>query len=150
MRLRRRIASMMVGLALFLTADASGQGGRGFIDVWSPMPVKPNPFIPPNKAHTRLSDLLAKHKGQQNWTEVVVHDHLFHAEYISMAPGGRTPRRFHQDHRIWWVVQSGQIRFTIEGQEPFVASKGYLVQVPYRVPFSMETVGDEPSLRFEV
>ena len=89
-------------------------------------------------------------QGQPNWTEVVVHDHLFHGEYISMAAGAKTPRRFHQDHRVWWVVQSGQIRFTIEGQEPFVASKGFLVQVPKRLIYSLETVGDQPSLRFEV
>ena len=42
------------------------------------------------------------------------------------------------------------MRVTIDGVEPFVASKGFLVQVPYRVPYSIETVGDEPSLRFEV
>jgi hypothetical protein len=44
--------------------------------------------------------------------------------------------------------QDGQIRFTIEGQEPFVATKGFLVQVPKRLVYSMETVGDRPSLRF--
>ena len=79
-----------------------------------------------------------------------MHDNLFHAEYISMAAGAKTPRQFHQDHRVWWVVQDGQIRFTIEGQEPFVASKGFMVQVPKRLIYSLETVGDSPSLRFEV
>ena len=54
------------------------------------------------------------------------------------------------DTREWWVIQDGQIRFTIDGEEPFVASKGYLVQVPYRTMYTMETVGDRPSLRFEV
>ena len=54
------------------------------------------------------------------------------------------------DTREWWVIQDGQIRFTIDGQQPFVASKGYLVQVPYRNMYTMETVGDRPSLRFEV
>src|SRR5262249_23479515 len=43
-----------------------------------------------------------------------------------------------------------QIRFAIDGQEPFVASKGYLVQVPYRTMYTMETIGDRASLRFEV
>ncbi len=50
---------------------------------------------------------------------------------------------------FWWVY-GGQMKVTIEGQEPFIASKGFLVQVPYRVPYSMETIGDEPSIRFEV
>ena len=67
-----------------------------------------------------------------------------------MAPGAKTPRRFHQDNRAFWIVQDGQIRFTIEGQEPFVATRGFLVQVPKRLVYSMETVGDRPSLRFEV
>jgi mannose-6-phosphate isomerase-like protein (cupin superfamily) len=129
---------------------AGGAGGRGQMEVWVPMPVKPNPFVPPHKALTKLSDLLAKHKGQPNWKEVIVNDHLFHAEYISMAASAKTPRQFHQDHRVWWVVQDGQIRFTIEGQEPFVASKGFMVQVPKRLIYSLETVGDRPSLRFEV
>lgn len=62
----------------------------------------------------------------------------------------KTPRRFRPDTREWWIVQDGQIRFSIEGQEPFVASKGYLVQVPYRTVYSMETVGDKLSLRLEV
>ena len=57
-------------------------------------------------------------------------------------PAMKTPRQFHPDTRAWWIVQDGQIRFSIEGQEPFVASKGYMVQVPYRNIFSMETVGE--------
>ena len=120
------------------------------MEVLVPMPVKANPFVAPNKPLTKLSDLLSKHKGQPNWKEIVVHDHLFHAEYIQMAAGAKTPRMFQQDHRTWWVVQDGQIRFTIEGQEPFVASKGFMVQVPKRLIYQLETVGDRPSLRFEV
>jgi mannose-6-phosphate isomerase-like protein (cupin superfamily) len=170
MRILKRIIFVAASLGLFLAfpgqyADLQGQqrgagegrgagAGRGQgpaqMEVWVPMPVKANPFVAPNKALTKISDLLAKHKGQPNWKEVVVHDHLFHAEYISMAAGAKTPREFHQDHRVWWVVQDGQIRFTIEGQEPFVASKGFLVQVPKRLIYSLETVGDRPSLRFEV
>src|SRR5262249_50097943 len=120
------------------------------IEVWTPLPVKPNPFVPPHKPWTKLSELLEKHKGRQNWSELIVDDNLFHGEYISMAPGVKTRRRFHQDNRAFWIVQDGQIRFSIEGQEPFVATKGFLVQVPKRLIYSMETVGDKPSLRFEV
>jgi mannose-6-phosphate isomerase-like protein (cupin superfamily) len=67
-----------------------------------------------------------------------------------MAPGEKTRTQFYGDDRTVWVVWGGKIRFTIKGQQPFVASKGFLVQVPLRVPYSMETVGDEPSLRFEI
>src|SRR5205814_7015044 len=103
-----------------------------------------------HKPLSKLPDLLAKHKAQQDWTETIVSDDYLHSDYISMAPGTKTKRRFHPDTREWWVIQDGQIRFHIEGQEPFVASKGYLVQVPYRNIYWMETVGDEPSVRFEV
>lgn len=137
------------------TGGSGGQSqaatsGGGQMEVWAPMPEKPNPFAPPHKPLTRLTDVLGSHKGQPSWTEVVVNDNLFHGAYISMAAGAKTPRRFHQDNRAFWIVQDGQIRFTIEGLEPFVASKGFLVQVPKRLVYSMETVGDGPSLRFEV
>jgi mannose-6-phosphate isomerase-like protein (cupin superfamily) len=117
---------------------------------WAPVPVQPAAWVAPNKPIWKLSELLAKHKGEPNWSENVVSDNTLHADYISMGPGTKTPRMFHPDTRAWWIVQDGQIRFNIEGQEPFVATKGYLVQVPYRNVFSLETVGDKPSLRLEV
>jgi mannose-6-phosphate isomerase-like protein (cupin superfamily) len=117
---------------------------------WAPQPVQLTGWVAPNKPIWKLSELLSKHKGAQNWTETVVSDTSLHADYISMAPGVKTKRMFHPDTRAWWIVQDGQIRFTIEGQEPIVASKGFMVQVPYRNVFSMETVGDKPSLRLEV
>ena len=98
----------------------------------------------------QAAEVLAKHKGQADWVEPIVDDDNLHADYISMGPGKSTPRRMNADTREWWVIQDGQIRFTIDGQQPFVASKGYLVQVPYRNMYTMETVGDRPSLRFEV
>lgn len=148
-----RVALGIAAVVLFISAgigtvELQGQGGR--IEAWAPMPEKPNPFNPPHKPLTKLTDVLARHKGQQDWTEVIVNDNLFHGSYISMAPGGKTPRRFHQDNRAFWIIQDGQVRFTIEGIEPFVATKGFLVQVPKRLVYSMETVGDRPSLRFEV
>ena len=116
----------------------------------APKAAKLSEYVAPHKPHTKLSEVLAKHKGQADWTEPVVDDDNLHADYISMGPGKKTPRRMNADTREWWVIQDGQIRFTIDGQEPFVASKGYLVQVPYRNMYTMETVGDRPSLRFEV
>ena len=118
--------------------------------VWSPKSTKLAGWTAPNKPHWKLTEILASHRGKANWTQTVVSDDHLHADYIQMAPGGRTPRRLHPDTRAWWVIQDGQIRFTIDGQEPFIASKGYLVQVPYRTFYTLETVGDKPSLRFEV
>jgi mannose-6-phosphate isomerase-like protein (cupin superfamily) len=125
-------------------------GGPAEQRVWAPKAVKLNDWVAPHKPHTKLADVLAKHKGQTDWTELIADDDNLHAAYISMGPRGKTPRRMNADTREWWVIQAGEIRFTIDGQEPFVASKGYLVQVPYRTMYMMETVGDQPSLRFEV
>ena len=67
-----------------------------------------------------------------------------------MAPGEKTKTQFYADDRVFWVVQSGQMKVTIEGQEPFIASKHFLIQVPKRLQYSMEVVGNEPALRFEM
>ncbi len=139
------LAAAVLGLVTLLPA----QQPRETL-AWAPQPVTPATWVAPNKPIWKLADLLTDHKGQANWKQIVVDDNLLHAEYISMAPGAKTPRQFHPDTRAWWIVQDGQIRFSIEGQEPFVATKGYMVQVPYRNVFSMETVGDKPSLRLEV
>lgn len=120
------------------------------LEAWAPKPEKPAPYLAPNRPIWRLSELLAKHKGQKDWTETLVKTRDFIGQYISMGPGEKTKTVFYADDRVFWIVQSGKIRFHIEGQQPFVASKGFLVEVPFRISYSMETVGNEPSLRFEV
>ena len=120
------------------------------LNAWAPQPAKLAPFTAPNKLFRPLSAIMSRHKGQKSWTETEVLTRDYIGQYIQMAPGEKTKTLFWADDRAFWVVESGAIRFTIEGQEPFVATKGFLVQVPYRVPYSMETVGDEPALRFEV
>lgn len=148
-----RIVIVALGVVLFVSLGLSellAQRGPAPQIVWSPKAVKPGDWTPPHKPHTKLVDVLAKHKGKADWVETVVDDDTLRADYISMAAGGKTPRRMNTDTREWWVVQDGQIRFTIDGQEPFTASKGYIVQVPYRTMYTMETVGDRPSLRLEV
>src|SRR4029077_6668005 len=120
MRLLKTITLVIAGSTLFPALN-----GQSRMLVWPPLPVEPTPWIAPNKPITKLSELRSKHAGQPNWTETVVSDNLFRADYTSMAPGGKAPRRPHPDNRAWWIVQDGEIRFTIEGQEPFVASKGF-------------------------
>jgi mannose-6-phosphate isomerase-like protein (cupin superfamily) len=99
-------------------AAAGGARAGGPQIVWSPKATKPGDWTPPHKPHTKLADLLAKHKGKADWVETVVDDDTLHADYISAAPGAKTPRRMNADTREWWVVQDGQIRFTIDGQDP--------------------------------
>lgn len=144
--MKTTLAVTLAGVAALLSLTAQDKGQL----VWAPKPAKLPGYVPPHRPHTRLAELQARHKGSTDWREVIVDDDHLNAVYISSAPGTKTPRRFHPDTREWWVIRDGQIRFAIDGQEPFVASKGWMVQVPYRTAYSMETIGDKPSLRFEV
>ena len=103
-----------------------------------------------HRPHTKLADVLARHKGLADWVEMIVDDESLNAQWISMGPGKKTPRRMNGDTREWWIVQSGSLRFTVEGREPVTATKGVMVQVPYRTLYQIENVGGEPALRFEV
>jgi len=146
MRTSMKLAACALAL---LALPAPAQDRKVRLD-WAPKPDKMPEYGGANKVVTRLSAVLDKHKGQTNWTEEVVQTERYDARWISMAPGEKTRTQFWGDDRTCWVVWGGKIRFTIQGQEPFIATKGFLVQVPLRVPYSIETVGDEPSLRFEV
>lgn len=149
---------MRLGLSLGALIAISGiglcaafaQAQTGPLQAWAPQPVKLAAYTPPNRPIRRFTEIVARHAGQSDWAETEVLTRDFIGQYISMGPGKSTKTQFYADDRVFWVVMSGQIRFHIAGQEPFVASKGFLVQVPYRVPYSMETVGETPSLRFEV
>lgn len=146
----RQTGAAIVFLLVMVSLGAARQQRVTEEPSWAPKPVRPGNWLPPNKAHTRLADLRARHQGESDWREVIVSDDHLHGEYISSPPGTKVPRRFHPDTREWWIVMDGEIRFEIEGQEPFVATRGSMVQVPMQTIYSMETVGERPSLRFEV
>ena len=147
-----RLLSLLAVAGLAMAAvRADAQNARPApLHAWAPVPVKLAPYTAPNKPWKKISDILARHAGKDDWSETVVLTRDFVGDYISMAPGKKTKTIFWADDRVYWWVYSGQMKVTIQGQEPFVASKGFLVQVPYRVPYSVETVGDKPSIRFEV
>ncbi|HEX4176845.1 MAG TPA: hypothetical protein VHY57_00335, partial [Rhizomicrobium sp.] len=136
--------------AAFLTLSGAQMASTAPLTAWAPQPVKPASFVAPNKPLRKFADILARHRGKSDWAETEVLTRDFIGQYISMGPDKKTKTLFYADDRVYWVVMSGQMRVSIDGVEPFIASKGFLVQVPYRVPYSIETVGDAPSLRFEV
>jgi mannose-6-phosphate isomerase-like protein (cupin superfamily) len=131
-------------------AAVAAARGNAPILAWASKPTKLPPYVAPNRLVYRLKDVLAAHKGKASWAQTVHLSRDFIAQWISMAPGEKTKTVFYADDKVFWEVQSGEMRVTIEGQEPFIASKGFLVQVPNRLTYSMETVGNEPVLRFEV
>jgi len=117
---------------------------------WGLKPAKPPAYTKPHRPHVKLADLRARYANQKDWTEVVVDDAYLHAAYIQAAPGSRLARRFRPETREWWVVLDGEIRFPIEGHEPFVATKGSMVQVPLQTVYELEVIGSKPALRLEV
>jgi mannose-6-phosphate isomerase-like protein (cupin superfamily) len=140
-----------VGLAALCLTQARAQTPPSPpMFAWSAKPTRLTPYVAPQRPHTKLADVLARHQRQASWSEVIVDDGQMHAEYIQMAPGQKTRTQMLEDHRLGFIVWDGQLKVSIAGQEPFVAAKGFMVQVPFRTPYSLETVGDKPALRFEV
>jgi quercetin dioxygenase-like cupin family protein len=117
---------------------------------WAPKPIKTPGYSAPQKPWVKLADIKAGHKGSANWRVVVVDDGRLIGEYVAAAPGAKVSPRFHPDTREWFAVVEGQVRVEIEGQEPFTATRGSLVNIPRQTIYSLETVGDSPSLRWIV
>jgi len=117
---------------------------------WSPKPTKMTPYTAPNKPHWKLSEILAAHKGQSDWVQPVVSNKDQVADYISMGAGQKTQQKMWPDDRIVFIVWDGSIKVSIDGYEPFVATKGFFVNVPFRHMYTLENVGSTPALRFEV
>ena len=130
-------------------AQATAPAGKATI-AWAAKPAKLPPYTGPNKLLYRLADVLAAHKGKSSWSQEVFLSRDFQGDWIQMAPGEKTKTQFYADDRVFWVVQSGLMKVTIEGQEPFIAGKHFLIQIPKRLQYSMETVGNEPALFFQM
>ena len=95
-----RMIMFALGCVLFVSlglSDLLAQRGPAPQIVWSPKTVKPGDWTPPHKPHTKLVDVLARHKGTADWVETVVDDDTLRADYISMAAGGKTPRRMNAE-----------------------------------------------------
>jgi len=116
--------------------------------VWAAKPIATPPYKAGLKPWVKLADLKARHKRQTGWREVVVDDGRLTGEYVADSPGSKLSRRFHPDTREWFAVVEGDVRVEIEGQEPFTATRGSLVNIPRQTIYSLETIGDAPSLRF--
>jgi mannose-6-phosphate isomerase-like protein (cupin superfamily) len=112
--------------------------------------VKTVAYVPPNKPHTKLSDLKAKYKNQANWKETVLKDGESQADYVSMAPGTKVSPRLHPATPTLFVVFGGEIRWRIENQEEFTAKRGSMVHVPAWTIFSYDVVGTVPAVFIEV
>jgi mannose-6-phosphate isomerase-like protein (cupin superfamily) len=140
----------LAAVAVVSLCAAQSRSGSAEQVSWAPKPLEIPKYVPPHNPITRLADLKKQHAGEAEWRQVIVDDDHLHGEYIQSAPGSKVSRRFHPDTREFWAVVEGQLRFEIEGQEPIVASKGSLIQVPMQTIYSIESIGDKPALRYEV
>ena len=138
------ILALVLGSAVALRAQAVPT------TVWAPKPVTTPAYPAGHQPWVKLSDLKAKHKGDAGWREVIVDDGRLTGEYVFAAPGTKVGRRLHPDTREWFAVVSGEVKVEIEGQAPFTATRGSLVNIPRQTIYSLETTGDAPSLRFIV
>jgi quercetin dioxygenase-like cupin family protein len=118
--------------------------------VWAPKPSQPPAYPPGQKVWNKLTDLKTLHNGEVNWREVLVDDGRLTGEYVAAAPGARVPNRLHPDTREWFAVVEGEVKVEIEGQTPFTATRGSIVNIPRQTIYALETIGDKPSLRFHV
>jgi mannose-6-phosphate isomerase-like protein (cupin superfamily) len=117
---------------------------------WAPKKNPVDAYVGPNKALWKLSDVKAMHAGQKNWTQPIIQNKDLTANWHQMAAGGKTAELMYPDSRTGIIVWEGQLRVSIEGQAPFVASKGFEIDVPFRVPFTLENVGSDPAMWFEI
>ena len=80
----------------------------------------------------------------------MVDDDTLHADYIAMAPGGKTPRRMNTDTREWWAVQDGQIRFSIDGRSRSSRRRDISCRFHIEPSTRWRLLAIDPSLRLEV
>jgi quercetin dioxygenase-like cupin family protein len=118
--------------------------------VWAPKPTSTPAYAPPQKPWVKLVDVKARHARDTNWRELIVDDGRLTGEYVAASAGTKTDRRFHPDTREWFAVVEGEVKVEIEGQAAMTATRGSLVNIPRQTMYTIETIGEKPSLRFVV
>ena len=74
---------------------AAASAAPGFAQTMYAPKGQPAVYTGPHKAHTKLSELKAKHKGEKWWRELIVDDKHLRSEYIYVAPGHGHPKAMH-------------------------------------------------------
>src|ERR1044071_7418119 len=118
--------------------------------VWAGRRTPDTPYTGPNKPLWRIADVLKAHSGKKSWDQQVLLNRDFDGHYVSMAPGEKSKCLFYADDRAFGWIYSGQLKVTIDGQEPKVLSKGWAFNVAPRLSYCLETVGAEPAVFFRV
>ena len=145
-------AAMVFGALVAVSAlsTAAAQNGIGAPEVWWVNKTKGGVYNAPMRPLWRLSDLKRTHAGQNNWQEQIIKDPEQDATYNSAAPGTRFGLRLHPDTPTVFVVIAGEVRFSVEGQQPVTATRGSIVNIMKTTLFSYEAAGTQNALWIEV
>lgn len=142
--------TLMAAAAAVLLGLSGAARAQTPVLAWAPKKEPLQPYVAPNKPLWKLSDILAGHASEKDWRQPIVRTKDLAADWHQMAPGGKTRQVEYPDNRVALIIWSGQLRVGLKGQAPFTASKGFEIDVPFRIPFTLETVGDQPALWFEI
>ena len=139
----------MTGLETMAAQTALPAGGGG-TELWWVNKTRGGVYNPPMRPLWKLSDLKQMHAGRNNWQEQIIKDPEQDATYNSAAPGSRFGLRLHPDTPTVFVVIAGEVRFSVEGQQPVTATRGSIVNVMKTTLFSYEVAGGQDALWVEV
>ena len=142
------LIAVLINSAVVLSAEQQAAPRPTPTSAWALKPLKTPVYRPGLRPWVKLAEVKKKYQARPNWTEVVVDDGRLSGAYVSSAPGSKTQRMFHPDTREWFGVIEGELRVEIEGQEPFTATRGSLVNIPRQTIYTVETLGTHPSVRF--
>jgi len=133
-----------------LAAQNAQPAGGGATEMWWVNKTKGGVYNPPMRPLWKLSDLKQMHAGRSNWQEQIIKDPEQDATYNSAAPGSRFGLRLHPDTPTVVVVIAGEVRFSVEGQQPVTATRGSIVNIMKTTVFSYEVAGSQNALWVEV
>jgi mannose-6-phosphate isomerase-like protein (cupin superfamily) len=137
------------GLTPLLAQNAQPAAG-GAAETWWVSKTKGGVYNPPMRPLWKLSDLKQMHAGQNNWQEQIIRDPEQDATYNSAAPATRFGLRLHPDTPTVFVIIAGEVRFSVEGQQPVTATRGSIVNIMKTTLFSYEIAGSQNALWVEV
>jgi mannose-6-phosphate isomerase-like protein (cupin superfamily) len=111
----------------------------------------PSPDGKPDRLYFNVLDMEQEHAGARSWAVLAIRKNRAHANIIcgyaadvKHKPGDRG--HFH-DFPEMWIIQRGQLRFAIEGLDPFVAGEGDIVYAPAMRWHLPEPYGEGPACR---
>ena len=137
-------------VAVSALSTPAAQNGGGTPEMWWVNKTKGGVYTTPMRPLWKQSDLKRMHGGQNNWQEQIIKDPEQDATYNSAAAGTRFGLRLHPDTPTVFVVIAGEVRFSVEGQQPVTATRGSIVNVMKTTLFSYEVAGNQNALWVEV